>query len=452
LYVRHFTLRHPSKEGFECMAHDADITDIDKVMKEAVHASTNSAKESEDWIDTLRTGQSTDALLALLLPTMVKLEKLDLMLGFITPYLDRMMLRAIAREKPFDTQPLFPGLTDFMHAESWAIPGLQYQAMNCRYLNYFLAWPSIRSIYGHALGNLARHGGGNYPDALLRESYTRYRLTLSSISSSITHLELKKCGLSRDYLETILKTPKALTNFIYDYCPSHDFSMFDASFGDLLLALAPQYDSLENLWLEYEEKDLGRGFAYLGDNIPSLSKFRRLKHLRVPPEVLFPIFGLSAEWSSSGPTFSRPFPETLETLHFNHVKIETFLEIWAGFREFLSSGLSQVPRLRRVFVECSSSMSAPWDWKEVRDLAKSQGVELISLDCSNEGRPGHIFERGWGMDGSIKWACCSEDSNHKLMPVIRDWEADSRVDWGARVPKGPEDYFYKWHLCHDEIR
>jgi hypothetical protein len=67
----------------------------------------------------------TDAMLAIIFPTMVRLEKLDLILRFrYWQYFELMIRRAVAHEKPFDKQPLFMSLTDFMYVSSWDLPGV----------------------------------------------------------------------------------------------------------------------------------------------------------------------------------------------------------------------------------------------------------------------------------------------------------------------------------------
>jgi hypothetical protein len=53
------------------------------------------------------------------------------------------------------------------------------------------------------------------------------------------------------------------------------------------------------------------------------------------------------------------------------------------------------------------------------------------------------------MDGSIKWAPCVEDSNKRVMPLVKDWGEE----WNERHQLGWEensgDFFYNWHLCHE---
>jgi len=99
-----------------------------------------------------------------------------------------------------------------------------------------------------------------------------------------THLEFKRSYLTQQNLCAILKIPKALQTFIYDIVPENflDPDYLGISPEDILLALAPHRDSLENLWLEIEPVINIEPYA----NVSSLSNFVCLKSLRVLARVL----------------------------------------------------------------------------------------------------------------------------------------------------------------------
>jgi hypothetical protein len=110
-HVRWFTLRDPY-EYYDVQTPEyyreqtslskAEAYDAEDVLREAVWASSHSGKDFEIWIWNVARDH-TDALLTILIPTMVSLERLDLMIRHTQwQYFERMIRRAITNEKPFD--------------------------------------------------------------------------------------------------------------------------------------------------------------------------------------------------------------------------------------------------------------------------------------------------------------------------------------------------------------
>jgi hypothetical protein len=422
-------------------------------LKDAIFANSHSAKESEEWMKHVAAARP-DAVLAILLPTMVRLEKLDLMLRSYYTYFDRMVKRAVAHEQPFDKQPLFLTLTEFMHGASWepdewelddddsdmVLPPeikWKHQMMGSEYTVWFQNFPRMRSIFSHRLDDM--QDDDFIPVKIKWEDFP----TCDKKSSSLTHLELKGSFVNNQYLYTLLEIPKALLTFIYEIYSPYGSDL--ACPIDVLSALAPQHESLENLWLDcWESDDLIMFSDWIYEDTPSLSKFIRLKNLKLASEVLCILLDLDESGQLHRQGLSGLLPATLETLHIRVLMNDS---CWSNLRVFILAQLDQVPRLQKIFIECSNSAKAPLYWTELKEHAKSKGVDLISL-IRNEAGP-EFWERGWGMDGSIKWARCVHGSNMSTMPLIRDWNEarDQKLepeDW-----RDQQKFFYKWHLCHD---
>jgi hypothetical protein len=434
-YVRHFTLR----DLFQVEKPNRKRTwDIGILLADAILANSHSIEERDEWM-LLAARDYQDVLLAILLPTMVRLEKLELTIRYEYEYFDRMITRAIAKKKPFDKQPLFPVLTEFMHVASGLLDDQQpdyydwnHEPMSSQYNILFQNFPSIRSIYSHRVFDY-----GNEP----------IQNTFTSMSSSITHLELKNGFVNRPNLCTILRTPKALQTFIYEIFSSAGMPPYPNGAIDILSALTPQSNSLENLWIDYEDEgDVLPEFRDVYNiSTPSLSSFNRLKNLRVAAEVLLEFLHPDQNEVPFWRNFSGVFPATLETLHIIYKYNITH---WEDVRGFIIAELSQVPRLQSIIIECPSWVSGPPpDWKELQEHAKSNGVELISLVSTLDFRVNEYFERGWGMDGSIQWGRCVGDLNTRQIPLIREW----KNDWESKYTPGykveSKDLFYQWHLC-----
>jgi hypothetical protein len=448
-HVRCFTVRDPF-QGFDYDDYDdwdvktyhkeTEVTDVSGVLRDAIYAYSHSPKEFEKWTWYVERGYP-DALLALLLPTMARLEKLDIMLRPGYQYFDRMIMRAVTHEKPFDKTPLFQELTSFMHVSSWTpYPDLShgFGQIISDYTILFQSFPRIQSIFGLMVGD--------YADDFI-ENRVKVCPASTGMSSSLTHLELKRSVVKLQTLCTMLKIPKALSTFIYeipwvcDYMPDDPFSTVD-----ILHALEPQYHSLEYLWLDCLcDDDPSSESEYVHNNAPLLSKFSRLKSLRVSAEILLSFLYPDHNGISLQRNFSGLFPATLETLH---IKYGETLILWNDFRGFVIAELNQVPRLRKIYIECNSYTNKPLDWEELQEHARGQGVELISL--STDLKQVRVFrcERGWGMDGSIKWASCGH-TNRETMVMVKDWNESWETRYKLGWEANSKDSFYKWHLCHE---
>jgi hypothetical protein len=462
-YVRRFTLRDPyqyyevpvPQEYYDDHTNRSktETLNVEDVLREAVWANSHSDQDFEKWMWSVSLNHP-DALLAILLPTMGRLKKLDLMIRFgYWEYFERMVIRAVAHEKPFDRQPLFTTLTDFMHAASWELPSFQgfnngqfngrpwvMERVGFNYNIWFQRFPCVGSIFGHGITS-------GFDTKI--PSTSRLSLAATGMGSSLTHLELKDSFVDPPSLCTILKVPKALSTFIYEISMTSDRDWHsDISPVDVLFALAPQYNTLENLWLDCLQFDAVTEHSnYVHDKTSLLSRFRTLKSFRVAAHVLFLLLYPDDDGFPFRRNFSRSFPATLESLHIRH---EDELILWEDFRGFVLGELGQVPRLRKIFIECDSSIRAPVDWKDLQGHAKSQGVDLISLINDPLRLSNSRFERGWGMDGSIQWARCVTDMNQRDMPlVVNEWKEDLKEIYPMGWEQYSGEYFYKWHLCHE---
>jgi hypothetical protein len=433
-YVRYFTLRDPLSRA-QPGSHHNQMLEVVGDLKEAVLSSSHSAGEFERWINDIEVG-CPDALLAILLPTMVRLEKLDLMIRSDYSYFDRMITRAVNKKRPFDGQPLFSVLTNFMHAQSWYLEEWdEYpdewdwynQRMSFKYALLFQNFPRIRSIFGNGVSDY--YG----PEKDMIETFG----TAERRTSSLTHLELKNSFTV--HLRTILKIPKALVTFIYE--KGFGDNPLQASVTDVLHALVPQQNSLENLWLDCKDVDdmwCGPWNAY--DEMNLLSKFIHLKNLRIGSLVIY-LFLNENKWDSLQSNVPSLIPVSLETLH---IIGPVDGEIGECCRDFLLAVLNQVHRLRTVYME---SGGFPREWKDLQEKAKSNAVDLIALIQTKQ-----IYcERGWGMDGSIEWGSCLPFSNEDHMLLLSEWKEDGEADYKLGPDKASNGKcFYKWPLCRTD--
>ena len=117
--VHHFTVRgdlgrgHKSRE-VELSGGKAQVVEVDGVLKTQIKKLSASKEEEKEWLKHVSWTDHDDAILVLLLATLRNIQKLDLMLTFDT-YFTRMIRRVGSRRKPFDSQPAFEQLSEFMH-------------------------------------------------------------------------------------------------------------------------------------------------------------------------------------------------------------------------------------------------------------------------------------------------------------------------------------------------
>ncbi|KAI9735169.1 MAG: hypothetical protein M1834_001757 [Cirrosporium novae-zelandiae] len=365
---------------------------VEDVFRSAIKASAHSEREEAAWLRALEDGYNDDAVLALLLPALPNLRRLDLMLSFPSKYYWRMLERAAKNEKPFDTNPAFPALTDIMNTD-WDTK----HGMSCDALARYLALPAVKSIYAHLVGD---SGGSELA-------------TLPSASSRVTHLELREADVPGPYVKDMLRAIATLKTFIYEKGWGH-FSYEPWTIPDIETALVPHRSSLENLWLDWADDD-GSGRTYWAamaeDLSPiSLNHFKILKHVRIAMTF---IFDLTPEMNSVNEgtnetekdfqkeettALIQRLPPTIEKLHIAHTNQHVRL-LLSSLRLLLSQREQHTPRLRELSFDAAfhgDRYHFGHDVDEVEGLAEEKGVILEMFDTTEV-----VGKLGLGMDGDI---------------------------------------------------
>lgn len=412
--VRQFTLRGHRDcwhGGVEPRDAAAECIEVDSVFRIAIKASSHSEAEEKQWLMHLSWLEHCDAVLALLLPALVKLEKLDLILTDDLPYFERMIRRASRREKPFDKQPAFQLLKDFMHTYDDYIYGL-----DPRYISPVMLLPSIRAIYGYRVGS-----ENEEEDDVMRTNLGSMRTP-----SSLCHLELRGSRLNKADLNLLLQAPKALKTFIYPVTFG-DVSICTVNSHDIRDALVPQQDSLENLWLQYDEEQWADDYEEHIFPMRSFNNFTRLKVLRIG--ALF-LLGDSEHFTRCNNHLSRKsrhdltgvFPETLQTLEVLRCS-DHYPQLLQTIEDLVLKQSCQVPNLIHLGIDGPILEIASWGLQIARlaDIAHSKGIYLTYRSYS--GKAAHPAEQMWGMDGSISWAKCMGWDSPVTPPMLAKFAA-----------------------------
>lgn len=387
--------------GVPAIKNDEFCNGIYKVLGKAIQAFSQSDEEEIAWTSRLK-GDFTereDALLALLLPALANLQRLDLVVDDgESPCFTEMLDRIGQNARPFATQPALIALTEIFTTNDEDKYG-----MDCSIIAPYFLLPSLRRLYGHKIGS----SDDDHHPALA---------ALKSGASSLTHLELRYCMINSPDIISMVHACKALKTFIYERGYGH-LSYSNFSTTAVRKALVPTETSLESLWL-----DCCPGTTYCNDSddfaaITSFARFRTLKHLRVGLLIL-----LGAHFNSSGNEeydldeenyWDENFiidqgpcrlvdmlPSTLETLYLTRCNGRISLML-IHLEKLLELKSERTPHLKKITFETAFDLK-PYSFSRLDALAEKVGVDLCKIDTSCP--VGEWVDRGWGMDEDIFWA------------------------------------------------
>lgn len=402
--VRQFTMRegfshgHDSKRKEE-RGEEPEVVEVDSVFKQVIKASSCSEEEEREWLKNVSWTDHTDAILALVLPALINLERLDLFLECGIIYFKRIMRSAACRRKPFDTEPAFQNLKEFMH--TWFD---DENGMSAEYAAMFLRLPAISAVYGYHVGR---------DDD---EEADRTLAALDTGSSTVTYIELKGSYLSIPNITHMLRAPKALQTFICELGGAH-ISAWATSFKAIHEAFTPQKHCLENLWLDYEHQ-----YRFISDHgldetapMPSFAGFEALKFLKIATLFLFGYKGRleqhndnedkSKDWNdSSRRRLAGLFPTMLETLYVPHCE-DYFSHLLTALEDLLLQKEEYNPTLIKVVLQgpTAQDMKLLWRIGDLVELAASQNVSLVIEKARIVQGCQYFVEREWGMDIEREW-------------------------------------------------
>ena len=344
--VRHFTYdvrfseEHKSKESHNLKDFAEPVSpttpvNVDQAFKTVVNALSSSKEEANSWLRELSLTHKChhDALLALLLSVLLKVEKLVLNLEVSsgTHYLERMIRRAACRESPFDIQPPFEALTVFMHSHNMS------NSRSTGFIASLLRPPAIQEISGSFRKTWAEDLG----DDKVRDTTL---IEFDSFSSPLTSLDIAVHALNTVDLEHMLRAPKALKTLFYHRA----FAQASMNFTDIRHALESQKHCLESLGFDYDDKfanhvrldrlEEGPMTSFIG--FPTLKVFKTAAR-----------FLNSTDNGTGRHSLINIFPPSLETLHLT--RFQPFFESLLDAIEHLLENKSpqQITLLKKLILE-----------------------------------------------------------------------------------------------------
>ena len=324
--VRHFKIATPPimteySAGFEDTPEPEEPVSLKLVRADWTFATVTNASSlsTEEKINCL--GQFSpshrsyyDLVLALLLPTLLKVETLvlDVSIRWNTHYFEQMIQWAALREKPFDVQPPFEALTTLIYE------GHTLYKRSTGFIASLLKLPAIQKISVKPWNDKDDVPGKDIPsDKNLQD--------LDSSSSSVTTLDLSVYTLNAADLGHILRAPKALKSLFYRVR-----SPTSINFTGVRHALASQESCLESLSLTYDMA-CDRNSEIIG-SMPSFINFNSLERF----EISAPLLPMINTTRSRRDSLIDIFPPSLVVLYLSR-----FSTIFSALLESLERLLAQ---------------------------------------------------------------------------------------------------------------
>ncbi|KAJ5860085.1 uncharacterized protein N7529_007395 [Penicillium soppii] len=371
-----------------------------------VTAASHSRIESQRWIECLAKGLS-DAWIALILPLLTQLRKLHLTYSTISPYLERIMQRAVDCEAPFAAQPAFRYLNkvslhhqDFDNRDDWDSPRVQSRAPSKLLLPFFQL-PSVRAITANSVMDPSSIPTG--AERLAEDDRLRVGF------SSITEIDLRASSGNHG-MEMLIASCANLKSFKYQHSDSHIFS-HGYQPSAFHRSLRHSKKSLQTLWLDNYGSHYPFTAAGLNQSqdewFGSLVEFIALREVRVR---LTNLLDIRYQNEPSTPLIEC-LPSSLETLYIEGCEERYLGMLVSQLQTVIKNRLGRFPRLKCVDIE-GKFQNVPLDDDghlitsgPVLDTAIKdkvfQAAEPLHIDCVHAGIDLHLHDR------ALEQACSS---------------------------------------------
>ncbi|KAL8798349.1 MAG: hypothetical protein Q9182_006737 [Xanthomendoza sp. 2 TL-2023] len=392
-----------------------NISDKDFMPTVAKHIKDWPETDREEWIELLERN-TEDAMLALLLHTVLNLQIMHIVIPPSSTYTFTKLFKAAADKDPrYITAPRrLQNLRVIISSCDADMYGTSTEL-----LYYYLQLPSICEIYVHNIGTGYLQDEKGFPLTCLK----------SGSCSTLEHLELRDSKLGAKMVKAMLATCSNLRTFVYELGRDH-ISCCKYSLTALRDALSANEATLENLWIDYwdDESYWAYNTAELTP-ISSLKDFKKLKNLRVGMYVFFGT-GEEGDGSEGGqeeppvnapglPDLASILPESLETLYFADTqwRVDTLITaLWS----LLSVKIVCMPKLKEIAFEAKIETGCSLlgdSMLSMENLASEVGVRVRVIE-SNEVFKHRDLGRGW--DGSVKWVASMDNSGRFVARAERD--------------------------------
>ncbi|KAJ6027928.1 hypothetical protein N7499_001389 [Penicillium canescens] len=366
-------------------------------LKEWIHVVSHSDTESQQWTEDLGQGLG-DAWAALILPLLSQLRKLQLAYASTSPWLDRIMQRAIQCERPFVIQPPFKCLqevslhhrNDLDRDDTWGARE-EHQSASALLMPFF-SLPSVRVITANAVVD---------PSTAIT-SPEQMTQNLRVGFSSITEIDLRSSSGNHG-MEALVSSCAALKSFKYQHSDSHVLS-HGYQPSAFYRSLAHSKKSLQTLWLDH----YGSHFPFTAGGLNqshdewfgSLADFTALRELRVRlPNLL----DIRYQNEPSTPLLEC-LPSSLATLYIEGCEERNLGMLVSQLQIVIKNRRTRFPGLNRIDIEgafqnvrsdddgTTTSPGPAISDGVIKDKI-FQAAEPLHIDCSNAGMELYLHDR-----------------------------------------------------------
>lgn len=373
-------------------------------LSEWIDIVSHSQRESDQWIRELGRGLA-DAWVALILPLLTQLTKLQLVYGTHSPCLDRMMQRVVHREKPFSDQPAFRHLhkvtlhhrNELDRVDPQASVGEESKTSSTMLLP-FLQLPSVRVLTANSVVDL-----NSIDDAAIEGISEKPSLGFSSI----TDIDLRASSGNHG-MEMLVGSCADLKSFKYQHSDSNVLS-HGYQPSAFYRSLTHSKKSLQILWLDHygsHHPFTAAGLNQTHDEwFGSLVDFSDLRELRIRlPNLL----DIRYQHEPTTPLLEC-LPSSLETLYIEGCEERCLGVLVAQLQTVIKHRRTRFPNLQRVDIEGAFQNARLDDEDPVATSGSAvleaaikdkiyQAVEPLHIDCLHAGIGVHIHDRALQWD------------------------------------------------------
>ncbi|KGO63810.1 hypothetical protein PITC_054360 [Penicillium italicum] len=359
-----------------------------------------STLESDQWAQRLGQGLS-DPWVALILPLLSQLRKLSLVYTTNSPYLDRIMQRAVDCKRPFSLNPAFRHLhevslhhrEDLDHREHLEDAGAETQLPSTLLLPFFQL-PSLRAITANSVVDPS----SITPPSEEPKDDEKPRLGFSSI----TDIDLRASSGNHG-MEMLVSSCADLKSFKYQHSDSHVLS-HGYQPSAFHRSLTHSKKSLQTLWLDHYGSHYPFTAAGLNQShdewFGSLVDFTALQEVRVRLPNL-----LDIRYQNEPTTpLMECLPSSIETLYIEGCEERYLGMLVSQLQTVIKNRQTRFPRLKLLDIEGAFQNVPSDDDGQVAssglDVLEAvikdkiyQAAEPLHIDCVNAGLELHIHDR-----------------------------------------------------------
>jgi hypothetical protein len=377
---------------------DSNLIDNSAPLREFLDTASHSKPESDQWTQDLRRGLA-DAWVALIIPLLSRLRKLQISYGTRSPCLDRIIQRALDFERPFCAGPAFQHLRDVSlhHREDLdQIDDLETTADSqspSTLLFPFFQLPSVRAITANSVID---------PSSVVSPSEELTKDTKPRLGfSSITDIDLRSSSGNHG-MEAFVSSCADLKSFKYQHSDSHVLSLgYQPS--AFYRSLSHGKSSLQTLWLDHYGSHHPFTAAGLNQShdewFGSLVDFTALREVRVRLPNL-----LDIRYQNEPTTpLIECLPSSLETIYIEGCEERYLGMLVAQLQTVIKNRRTRFPYLKRVDIEGAfhnvpsdgdGAVTSEPDTSEavIKDKVY-QAAEPLHTDCVHAGLELHLHDR-----------------------------------------------------------